>query len=284
MTPALSRLDHLAVIRVSGADRAALLQGQASNDAHKVDVSHAQLTSFSNPKGRCYAIAVLAAHGDSLLLVTEASIAPALAKRLAMYVLRSQAKVELAPALAVAGISGGEPWACVAEDDRIRVGLPGARSLVVMPAHEAATLREGSADWRRADIAAGIPTVLPETAEHFVPLWLGLERLGAIDFKKGCYTGQEIVARTQYRGILKKRMAVAHVEGATPTPGQSVYSPAFGDQSAGVVVNAAAAPEGGYDFLVVAQLESLRQGALRLGSPDGAPITIRSQPAAEAPR
>jgi folate-binding protein YgfZ len=266
MTPALSRLDHLAVIRVSGADRAALLQGQASNDAHKVDVSHAQLTSFSNPKGRCYAIAVLAAHGDSLLLITEASIAPALAKRLAMYVLRSKAKVELAPALAVAGISGGEPWACVAEDDRIRVGLPGARSLVVMPAHEAATLRDGSADWRRADIAAGIPTVLPETAEHFVPLWLGLERLGAIDFKKGCYTGQEIVARTHYLGQAKQQLHRSRCAVApAPVPGTKLY--AGTEQAIGEVVVAAA--DGGASILLAVGREAPGGTTVRLGALDG---------------
>jgi folate-binding Fe-S cluster repair protein YgfZ len=90
------------------------------------------------------------------------------------------------------------------------------------------------------------------------------------------------VARTQYRGILKRRMALAHVDGAAPAPGESVYSPAFGDQSAGTVVNAAPDPAGGYDFLVVAQIESLREGSLRLGSPDGLPIAIRSHPAAEA--
>jgi folate-binding Fe-S cluster repair protein YgfZ len=102
--------------------------------------------------------------------------------------------------------------------------------------------------------------------------------IGAVSFKKGCYTGQEIVARTQYRGILKKRMALAHVDGATPTPGQSVYSEAFGDQSAGTVANVAPAREGGYDILVVAQIEGLRSQNLRLGAPDGAPIAIRSHP------
>jgi hypothetical protein len=109
-----------------------------------------------------------------------------------------------------------------------------------------------------------------------------LDLVGAVSFRKGCYPGQEIVARTQYRGILKKRMALAHVEGAAPSPGESVYSPAFGDQSAGTVVNVAPDPAGGFELLVVAQIESLRDGTLRLGSPDGAPIAIRSHPAAEA--
>ncbi|HET9651248.1 MAG TPA: folate-binding protein, partial [Usitatibacter sp.] len=97
---------------------------------------------------------------------------------------------------------------------------------------------------------------------------------------KGCYPGQEIVARTQYRGILKRRMARAHVESsAAPKPGESVYSTAFGDQAAGTVVLAARAPEGGFDLLVVAQIESLQGGDLRLGSPNGPAIEVRDYPA-----
>jgi folate-binding Fe-S cluster repair protein YgfZ len=102
-----------------------------------------------------------------------------------------------------------------------------------------------------------------------------------VSFRKGCYPGQEIVARTQYRGGLKRRMALAHVDGAAPTPGQSVFSPAFGDQVAGTVVSVAPDPAGGHDLLVVAQIESLREGNLTLGAPGGAVLSIRSQPAAE---
>jgi len=137
-------------------------------------------------------------------------------------------------------------------------------------------------DWKLALIRAGIPTVVAATQEEFVPQMANFDLIGAVSFRKGCYTGQEIVARTQYRGILKKRMAIAHVDGATPAPGQSVYSPAFGEQSAGTVANVARAPEGGYDCLVVAQIEGLREGNLRLGSPDGAPIAIRSHPPLDA--
>jgi len=109
-----------------------------------------------------------------------------------------------------------------------------------------------------------------------------LDLVGGVSFRKGCYPGQEIVARTQYRGILKRRMALAHVAGAAPAPGQKVYSRAFGDQAAGEVVSAAASPEGGADFLVVAQIESLRDGDLHLDSPDGALVDIRRKPAEAA--
>ena len=139
----------------------------------------------------------------------------------------------------------------------------------------AAVLEDAKAWWSTAiiDMKPGIIRFAGFPIEQLI---------GAVSFRKGCYTGQEIVARTQYRGILKKRMAIAHVDGTTPTPGQSVYSAAFGEQSAGTVANVAPAPEGGYDFLVVAQIEGLREGNLRLGSPDGAPIAIRSHPPLDA--
>jgi folate-binding Fe-S cluster repair protein YgfZ len=107
------------------------------------------------------------------------------------------------------------------------------------------------------------------------------ELIGGVSFKKGCYPGQEIVARMQYRGGLKKRMARVHLDGdARPVPGQSVYSSAFGDQAAGTIVNVAPSPDGGFEALAVVQLESLDRGDLRWNSPQGAPLEIRARPAA----
>ena len=247
-------LPQLAAIRITGADRVALIQGQASNDARKVDASHAQLTSFSNPKGRCYAICVLAAQGESLLLVTERSVAPALAKKLAMYVLRSKAKVELADELAVCSDNArlGD-WDSAADGDALRIGIPGDRSLLLVPRASATGFSDGSAAWRRADIAVGLPTVTAETAERFVPLWLGLERFGAVDFKKGCYTGQEIVARTHYLGQAKQQLYRGRCS-AGAAAGTKLY--AGTDQSIGELVIAApedAVDRAGHTLLAVAR-------------------------------
>ena len=100
--------------------------------------------------------------------------------------------------------------------------------------------------------------------EAFVPQMANFDLVGGVSFKKGCYPGQEIVARMQYRGGLKRRMALAHIAGRErPQPGENVYSGAFGDQSAGTIVNAAPAPEGGFDALVVAQIESLERRQVR---------------------
>lgn len=269
MASAPQRLPHLAALRISGADRVALLQGQSSNDARKVDASHAQLTSFSSPKGRCYAIAVLAAQGETLLLVTEASVAPALAKKLAMYVLRSKAKVELAQDIAVCGGPSNAPaWSVGTEGEALAIAIPGARRLLLVASPSAAGFSDGSAAWRLADIAAGIPTVTAETAEHFVPLWLGLEPLGAIDFKKGCYTGQEIVARTHYLGQAKQQLHRGRSEAAA-TPGTKLY--AGTDQSIGAVV-IAAADGAGHALLAVAR-EAPAGAAISLGAVDGPRVT-----------
>jgi tRNA-modifying protein YgfZ len=135
--------------------------------------------------------------------------------------------------------------------------------------------------WEWTMIHAGIPTVLAQTQDEFVPQMANFELVGGVSFKKGCYPGQEIVARTQYRGILKKRMALVHVPGdARPQPGDNVYGASFGDQAAGKVVSATPSPEGGFDALVVAQLESLDANELRWGSPTGTPLEIRSRPPA----
>ena len=124
-----------------------------------------------------------------------------------------------------------------------------------------------------------MPIITAATQEAFVPQMANFELVGGVSFKKGCYPGQEIVARMQYRGGLKRRMAIAHIDGAErPKPGESVYSAAFGDQAAGTIVNAAPAPEGGFDALVVAQIESLERGDLRWKSPDGPGLEVRSHP------
>lgn len=265
MAHPLVRLEHLAAIRIRGADRAALLQGQSSNDVRKVDASHAQLTSFSNPKGRCFAVAVLADAGDSLLLVTEAAIAPALAKRLSMYVLRSDAKVELASDLAVGGRRAtAAPWTVRQDDGAPAIALPGARELVIAATARLAGATEGGAAWRLADIESGFPTVLPETVEHWVPLWMGLARFDAIDFKKGCYTGQEIVARTHYLGTAKQQLHRARSAGAA-LAGTKLF--AGGDQPIGEVM--VSAPDGDRHALLAVAREAPAAAMVTLGSVDG---------------
>ena len=286
MPPVLVDLPDNALIAITGDDATTFLQGQLTNDVAALKPGEAQWTGWCSPKGRLIASLLLVKRPEGYLAMLPAELAPAIAKRLAMYVLRSKVKVaDVSAQYERLGLIGA------GEEAVQGAAIPVGRGVhvVIAPVGDARmdALRERTKpgrpdDWTLALIHAGIPTVVAATQEEFVPQMANFDLIGAVSFRKGCYTGQEIVARTQYRGILKKRMAIAHVDGATPSPGQSVYSSAFGDQSAGTVANAAPAPEGGYDFLVVAQIEGLRQGALRLGSPDGAPIAIRSLPPLDA--
>ena len=296
-----------AVIAVSGDDAAAFLHGQFTNDVEALAPGAAQWNGWCTPKGRLYATFLLVRRPQDFLLVMPAEMAAAFAKRLAMFVLRSRVRIEDAGgALACIGVAGegsaqavsqrwGEapaPMKSASSGGALCVGLEADRFLVVCPAENAATLREslgaGAApgtreQWEWAAIHAGIPTIVNATREAFVPQMANFELVGGVSFRKGCYPGQEIVARTQYRGILKRRMALAHLDAAQrPQPGDSVYSDAFGEQAAGTVVNVAAAPQGGFDALVVAQVEGIAHRDLRWKSPGGPPIEILSHPPLEA--
>jgi folate-binding protein YgfZ len=301
----------LGLIAVSGDDAASFLHSQLTNDVEHLGPNEARLAGYCTPKGRLQATFLMWRSADGIYMQLPRAIQAPLQKRLSMFVLRAKAKLrdatEEAATAAVLGLAGGAaaealrrhvdtlpstPYATISGGFGTVIRLADAfgapRYLWITSAESAIAalpqLRKtlalgGNAAWHLADIHAGVPQVTQPTQEQFVPQMVNFELIGGVNFKKGCYPGQEIVARTQYRGILKRRMALAHVPGDPPAPGQKVYSSAFGDQAAGEVVNAAPAPDGGADLLVVAQIESLRRGDLRLGSPDGTPIDIRRHPA-----
>jgi hypothetical protein len=126
--------------------------------------------------------------------------------------------------------------------------------------------------------------IVAATQEQFVPQMVNLEVIGGVSFQKGCYPGQEIVARMQYLGKLKQRMYRAHLAGeVAPNPGDAIYAPDFPGQSAGTVVEAQPSPDGGYDLLAVIQISSAAAGKLHLGSETGPPLTLQSQPYSRPP-
>ena len=289
-------LPDWAALAVTGEDATAFLHGQLTNDVQALDAGAAQWNGWCSPKGRLLATFLLVRRADGYLVLLPRDIAPAIAKRLGMYVLRSKVKIRDATAdHAIFGVGGeaalrstGAPakaMTSVESNGRLAIALDTRRAFVVATAGDRIEgVATGTADdWRRELILAGIPIITAATQDAFVPQMANFELVGGVSFRKGCYPGQEIVARTQYRGILKRRMALAHVEGdSRPAPGQSAYSPLFGDQAAGTVVDAAPAPDGGFDLLVVAQLESLEDGRLHLGSLQGPALRIVSHPAAQA--
>jgi hypothetical protein len=124
--------------------------------------------------------------------------------------------------------------------------------------------------WEWLDIRAGIPTILPATQEAFVPQMVNLDLIGGVSFEKGCYPGQEIVARMHYRGTLKQRMYLAGIaSNERPQPGEKLYGAGFGEQACGTIVNAAPSPQGGYDALAVIQIAAAEKGSLHWKTLEG---------------
>ncbi len=300
-------LSHNALLHVTGDDATKFLHGQFTNDVEALVQGSAQWNGWCSAKGRLLATFLLWKRADGYFLLLPADVAASVAKKLSMYVLRSKVKIEdvskwYVP-MGFAGRTAGviaarefghtpDPMRSVQKDGAAIIALDAERFVILAPSEnapalwnrlEAHAMPTGSDAWEWKAIQAGIPTVVAATQEAFVPQMANFELVGGVSFKKGCYPGQEIVARTQYRGILKKRMAMAHIDGAVrPAPGQNVYGTTLGDQAAGMIVSATPAPEGGFDALVVAQVEDLDRGSLRWNSPDGEKLTIRSRPAPPA--
>ena len=285
----VARLTHLGVIRARGADATRFLQSQLTNDVAGMGLAEARLAGFCSAKGRLQASFLLwKAAPDDVLLACSASLLAQTLKRLSMFVLRAQCKLSdaspQAPLLglvgtaAVAAAAEAKPWEKrdMAEGTVIR--LPDVRGLArcLVAASTSADAADATTpypleDWRWLEVQSGIPTIESSTVDQFVPQMLNLEVLGAVDFQKGCYPGQEVVARSQYRGTVKRRMLLFDCDAAAAA-GQEVFHSADPGQPAGMVVNAAKAPSGGWSALVELKLAALDDGALHLGTPDGAPL------------
>lgn len=295
-------LSPLAVLAITGPDAADFLHGQLSTDVRGMPEGACRHTSFNSPKGRMLANFVLwrDSGGDGFRALLPGDIAGAIAKRLQMYVLRSKVTIgEVSASVHRCGVGGPEaahavksawgvvpgPFETAATVEATILGLPGPRFVVLAAARAADAVRTALARhataapydvWQWLTIRAGVPVVTAATQDAFVAQMANWELLGGVDFAKGCYTGQEIVARTQHLGRLKERTFLFHLDAASAAPGDRIYGAVFGDQPCGTVVNAAAAPGGGSDLLVVMQIAAAEQGGVRLGAPDG-PV-LSSQP------
>lgn len=302
----LADLSDFSLIRARGDDTQNFLNGQLSNDIRQLDATHSQLASWCSPKGRMLVIFRLFRRGNDTLLQLPATLFENTLKRLRMFVMRAKVTLESVEAELVSiGLSGPDAKkilteaagfapsgdnGCETREDVTIISLPGPhpRYEVIAPTAAVEKLWEslkskaapvGPAVWAWLDIMAGIPSVHPETNEEFVPQMANLEAVGGVNFKKGCYPGQEIVARMQYLGKLKQRMYRAHFAGETaPRPGDAIFAPDFPGQSAGTVVEAQASPDGGYDLLAVIQISSAEAGELHFGSETGPRLTLHSLP------
>ena len=291
------RLADWGLIRAQGADAASFLHGQLTQDVTALGSDSARLAGFCSAKGRLQASFVLWRQpvdtatdtpADTLMLACSADLLAPTLKRLSMFVLRSQCKLRDASGdTALYGLVGeaaaqwlgealpAQPWRVCSRGLARVIRLPDAegqlRCLLAQPADAAAPALPLVSDeqWRWLEVRSGVARVMAATAEHFVPQMINFELVGGVNFQKGCYPGQEVVARSQYRGTLKRR-AMLFDSDAVLAPGQEVFHSADPGQPAGQVVLAASRPDGpGGSALVEVKLAALAQGSLHAGSAEG---------------
>lgn len=298
----LTSLTHLGVIRVEGEDAAKFLHGQLTQDFVLLGANEARLAAFCSAKGRMQAsfIGFKRSPTEILLLCHRDLLAPTL-KRLSMFVLRAKARLsDATDAFRLHGLAG-EAIKLVANNDDLAWGKADfdsqnlihlypadgvPRALLVGPADAPLPPALATAPvlspelWAWGEVRAGIATLSPPVAEAFVPQMLNYESVGGVNFKKGCYPGQEVVARSQFRGTLKRRAFVAHVARAdvAPEAGQEVFHSSDAEQPAGTVAQAAPAPGGGWDVIASLQLSATSGGTLTLQGPSGPAMTLAPLP------
>ena len=294
-------LPELGVIAVSGADAVAFLQAQLTNDVARLGAAEMQLNGYCTAKGRLLATFQQWRQGDDVMLRLPREILPPVMKRLSMFVLRAKVRLaDASDAWRTTGLLGAAdlaqragvelpatPWTGIVFGDARIDRVPDAdgtdRFLLTAPAQSplpawcADLPRLPSSAWWRSEVEAAVPTVFAATQEKFVPQMINLEVLGGVSFKKGCYPGQEVVARSQYLGKLKRRMQRAHVDHAEVAIAGDVYHSGE-QQPVGTIVLAAASPRGGTDLLFEAPIDRLQSGSLHLVSPTGPALGLRGLP------
>jgi folate-binding protein YgfZ len=289
-----ARLDDWGVIRAHGADAAGFLHGQLTNDFANLGMDEARFAGYCSAKGRLLASFVAwKSADDDILLACHASVLPAALKRLSMFVLRAKCKLsDASAAMPLFGLAGDAAAQAVGDlpvwgkrqlDSGSLLRLPDAagapRALLASPhAAPPGAPHIGLPAWQWLAVQSGVPTIESATVEQFVPQMLNLELVGGVNFQKGCYPGQEIVARAQYRGTVKRRMFLFDVD-AEARAGLEVFHSADPGQPAGLVANAALRPDGaGSSALVEVKLSALDGGSLQLGTPGGPPLQRRPLP------
>lgn len=300
----LTDLSNLSVIQFAGEDSENFLQGQLSCDVKQATLEQARLGSYCTPKGRMLATFLLWRSEEGFFMQLPAPLREAIQKRLSMYVMRSKVKVSDASEQMIRlGIAGEAAPAALAElggatpEDDYAVGkcgpatlirLPGQRFEILVAPEDAAAVWQtlskhctpvGNGRWEWLEIQAGIPMVTAGTQEQFVPQMANMELIGGVSFTKGCYPGQEIVARSQYLGKVKRRMYRAHLQSdVAPQPGDVLFGQGPSEQSGGMVVNAQPAPDGGFDLLAVILNASIESGAVHWKTPDGPVLELLDLP------
>ncbi|MGH8703843.1 MAG: YgfZ/GcvT domain-containing protein [Burkholderiales bacterium] len=290
VTHQIAELAHLGLLAMEGSDARPFLHAQLTNDVEHLAPGRARYAGWCSAKGRLLATFLVVAYRDRFLLQLARDLAPAVAKRLAMFILRSKVKLaEASEAWAQHGFWGAGAEARIATlgfpvptadlavtetDGALAVRIEPQRFLVLAPA----AMRERIAPnapadaWTLAEIRAGRPLIVQATQDQFVPQMVNLELTGGVDFSKGCYPGQEIVARAQHRGQVKRRMVRVRTPGPL-RPGQDLFSDDLPGQPTGTVVNAA-----GDEALAVLQTSTVQSRAVVRAGADGAALEVLPLP------
>lgn len=280
----LCDLSHLALLEVSGADAVTFLQGQVTNDVRLLDGKHAHYTGYCSPKGRLLALFLAFSHQDHVHLQLPKSLAETVAKRLKMFVMRSKVTInDTSDRIIKLGLNGPDaeqllsaqfsevPTADYALATLAQATLLKLPSVAGHHRYEIFTTLEhtstlwdalklrakpvGKPCWDWLEINAGIPEIMTATQEQFVPQMVNMDLLNAINFKKGCYTGQEIVARTHYLGSVKRRTFLMHIASEiSPSPNDKLLD-ANGSE-VGQIVRSAPAVTSGFDVLAELRIEA----------------------------
>jgi folate-binding protein YgfZ len=285
----------MGVIAIEGEDAAPFIHGQLTQDFALLDRDSARLAAFCNAKGRMLAsfVGVKRSGGQILLVCSRDLLAPTL-KRLTMYVMRAKARLhDASEQFDLYGVAGTaidnvafQPMPVWGKSD-----IEGATVVQLYPAagveRQLWIVAKGAAAppgnrmppgaWSWGEVRSGIATVSESVVEAFLPQMLNYESVGGVNFKKGCYPGQEVVARSQFRGTLKRRAFLVHSE-APLNAGQELFSPSDATQPAGVVVQSAAAPPGGWDAIVSVAVRAVTDGSLHLGTADGPILQVLPLP------
>lgn len=287
-------LSQLGVIRFSGEDAQTFLQGQLTCDVNQINDQLAQVGSYCTPKGRILASFHLWKDHDDYLMQLPLELCASIQKRLSMFVMRAKVKLtDESHSLIRIGLAGSGSEALVEKlkaesslfdvvhhvHDRFELITTSAYAPTLWTRLTESARPVGAACWGWLVIRSGVPVVLLVTQDQFIPQMLNLDKIGGVSFKKGCYPGQEIVARTHYLGKIKRRMYLANI----PTTemvgvGDELFSADMAAQSCGKVVNVAPSPNGGVDVLAVIQVSSVELQDVFWKQLDGPKLTIIQLP------
>lgn len=292
----MADLSHFGLISAVGSDVERFLQGQLTSDVHDVTQGRSQLTSWCTNKGRVLASLRIVGNEHLWMLQLPMELLDTVRHGLQRYVFRAQVTLgDASNDWVRVGLAGDRTAELIEKrlgiappaqvDDVVHRGstnivrLPGIvpSFQVLAPQDEAQGLWNelsgelypvGAGPWTLLEILAGIPTVYQQTSGAFLPQMLNLQNLNAVSFKKGCYTGQEIVARTQHLGKLKRRMYLGRIRGDTgpPRPGDALVAPEESSEDVGMVVNAGQHPDGDFRLLAVLRIEAAEKWTIRLAT------------------